>query len=93
VDPLYRQAAIGVDSRTEFARQEGMLEDIFNSVKYDFGVIYGPLILDEQANKGSVTHFFRTDCQKAQFMYALKNKQIIWQQGLRDLFEDGYFCY
>ncbi|MBR7098614.1 MAG: hypothetical protein IKC59_04290, partial [Clostridia bacterium] len=93
VDPLYRQAAIGVDTRTEFARQERMLEDIFHSVKYDFGVIYGPLILDEQPLKGSVTHFFRTDCQKAQFIYALKNKQSIWQQGLRDLFEDGFFCY
>ena len=64
-----------------------MIDTIRGSVTHDFASIYGNLV-GGKTGAGSPTHFFRTDCEKSQFVTSVKSKNNVWANGLKGVLED-----
>ena len=68
-------------------QQSKMIDTIRSSVTHDFASIYGNLV-GGKTGAGSPTHFFRTDCEKSQFVTSVKSKNNVWANGLKGVLED-----
>ena len=73
-------------------QQSEMIDTIRNSVTHDFASLYGALV-GGKSGAGSPTHFFRTDCEKPQFVTSVKAKNTAWSTGLKGVLEDIEAAY
>ncbi|MBE6672079.1 MAG: hypothetical protein E7599_00960 [Ruminococcaceae bacterium] len=77
---------------TAWEKQAHMIDTIRGAMTHDFASIYGALI-GGKTGAGSPTHFFRTDCEKAQFANSIKSKYTVWNTGLKGVLEDIEAAY
>ncbi len=90
VTPVFCQNTLRIQSEEQYE----MIDLIRSSIKHDYAVIYATELGNRSGGNviTPITHFFRTDCNKTQFVNSLQNKEVIWQKALNSMFEE-YFCY